>query len=289
MWFNITQRFDVNKQDLFKVHIPFGAGIGNTLKGFISGLSINPNTKLECNPRYILGNFDTVLESKHILNASDINNYNIEPFSSCRFLILKSEENIQKDLPYEYSDYNNVDLNNKKFTHLFTPKVTIDHSYDRSLIHDDVYNRIMKAITQIKFQPIIYDELNKYNIDFNTSMGISVRTWTASHEYNIRRKYSTKIYKNAIDAMITQNPNIKTVVLSLDNEIVEREYMQILNAHPGLKVIIYRETNVNHLQYVIIKMLLLSKCGYFICNRISTFSELVYWFGGCKQKINALM
>lgn len=46
MWFNITQTFDINKPVLFKVHIPFGAGIGNTLKGFISGLSINPNTKL---------------------------------------------------------------------------------------------------------------------------------------------------------------------------------------------------------------------------------------------------
>lgn len=289
MWFNITQTFDINKPVLFKVHIPFGAGIGNTLKGFISGLSINPNTKLECNPMYILGNFDTVLDSKFILNGNDVNNYNIEPFSSCRFLILKSEENIQKDLPYEYSDYDNVDLNNKKFTHLFTPKVTIDHSYDRSLIHDNVYNRIMKSIMQIKFKPIIYEELAKYNIDFNASLGISVRTWTASHEYNIRRRYSSDIYKNAIKTAMEQNPNIKTVVLSLDNESVESEYMQILNAYPGLNIIIYRETNVNHLQYVIIKMLLLSKCGYFICNRISTFSELVFWFSECKQKVNALM
>ena len=147
----------------------------------------------------------------------------------------------------------------------------------------------MQAIAQIKFKPIIYQELNKYNIDFNTSLGISVRTWKASHEYNINRKYSFDIYKNAINLALEQNPSIKTVVLSLDNEAVEPEYMELLNSYARLNVIIYRETNINHLQYVIIKMLLLSKCGYFICNRISTFSELVFWFSECKQKVNSLL
>lgn len=236
-----------------------------------------------------MGNFDTVIDSNFILDINDNEKYDIEPFSSCRFLILKTEENIQKDLPYEYSDYNNVDLNNSKIAQLFTSKVTIDHSYDRSLINDIVYNRFMQAIAQIKFKPIIYEELNKYNIDFNTSLGISVRTWKASHEYNINRKYSFDIYKNAINLALEQNPSIKTVVLSLDNEAVEPEYMELLNSYARLNVIIYRETNINHLQYVVIKMLLLSKCGYFICNRISTFSELVFWFSKCKQKVNSLL
>ena len=31
---------------IFKVHIPNGAGIGNTLKGFISGLTVNSNTNV---------------------------------------------------------------------------------------------------------------------------------------------------------------------------------------------------------------------------------------------------
>jgi hypothetical protein len=76
---------------LFKVHIPYGAGIGNTIKGFISGLTVNSNTKLECNKNYILGNFDTVLNEKYIFNENDKQKYIVEPFSSCRWLILKSE------------------------------------------------------------------------------------------------------------------------------------------------------------------------------------------------------
>jgi hypothetical protein len=272
---------------LFKVHVPNGAGIGNTLKGFISGLTVNPNTKIECNPIYILGNFDTVLDAKYILTEIDKQTNVIEPFSSCRWLILKKEEDIQGDLPYEYSNYNAVDLNNPKYTHIFTPKVTIDHYYDRTLIHDDVYFRFMKVIQSIVFKPIIYNEINKYNIDFEKTLGISVRTWTASHEFNINRKYSFEIYKNAINDVLAKNPSINTIVLSLDNEIVESEYRELLKNYPN--IIIYRETNVNHLQYVIIKMLLLSKCGYFICNRISTFSELVFWFSECKQKVIPLL
>jgi hypothetical protein len=277
----------MDTKTIFKVHVPNGAGIGNTLKGFISGLTVNPNTKIECNPRYILGNFDTVLDEKYILTEIDKQTNVIEPFSSCRWLILKKEEDIQRDLPYEYSNYNAVDLNNPKYTHIFTPKVTIDHYYDRTLIHDDVYFRFMKVIQSIVFKPIIYNEINKYNIDFEKTLGISVRTWTASHEYNINRKYSFEIYKNAINDVLAKNPSINTIVLSLDNEIVESEYRELLKNYPN--IIIYRETNVNHLQYVIIKMLLLSKCGYFICNRISTFSELVFWFSECKQKVIPLL
>jgi hypothetical protein len=272
---------------LFKVHIPNGAGIGNTLKGFISGLTVSPNTKIECNPTYTLGNFDTVLDEKYILREIDKKTNIIEPFSSCRWLILKNEENIQRDLPYEYSNYNSVDLNNPKFEHIFTPKVTIDHYYDRTLINDDVYFRFMKVIKSLLFKPVIYNEVNKYNIEFEKTLGISVRTWTASHEFNINRKYSFEIYKNAINEVLIKNPSIDTIVLSLDNENVESQYRDLLKNYP--KLIIYRETNTNHLQYVIIKMLLLSKCGYFIGNRISTFSELVFWFSECKQKVIPLL
>jgi hypothetical protein len=270
---------------VFKVHIPFGAGIGNTLKGFISGLSLNSNTKIECN-NYILGNFDTVLDNKHILTENDTKIYTIEPFSSCRLLILKTEENIQTDLPYEYSNYNSVDLNNKTYSVLFTPKVTIDHNYDRKLIHDNVYNRFIMAIRSVSFQPIIHDEVNKYNIDFDTTLGISVRSWTATHEHNIRRPYSFEVYKNAIIELISKNSHIKTILLSVDNNDLESMYVKFIQTnYPHIDVIIYKEENVNHLQYVIIKMLLLSKCGYFICSRISTFSELVFWFGECKQNV----
>jgi hypothetical protein len=143
----------------------------------------------------------------------------------------------------------------------------------------------MKVIKSLLFHPTIYNELNNYNINFETTLGISIRTWTASHEYNIRREYSFEIYKNAIIDVLSKNKMIDTIILSLDNEIVEPQYLSLLQQFPNINIIIYREKNVNHLQYVIIKMLLLSKSKFFICNRISTFSELVFWFSECKQTV----
>jgi hypothetical protein len=277
---------------LFKVHVPNEAGIGNTLKGFISGLTINKNTKIECNNYSMLGNFVTVLDEKYILTQDDYNKYIIEPFSTCRWLILKEEELIQKDLPYEYSNYNEVDLNNNKYKHIFTPKVTIDHYYDKSLINEKVYNRFINVIKGLTFKKIIYDEvemfLQKYNIRFSNSLGISVRTWKSPHEYNINRIYNSDIYKNEIHKNI--NNNINFIFISVDNNNVEQEYIDFCKVnYPNIPVVLYNKPHyINYLQYCIIKMLLLSKCGIFICNRISTFSELVFWFSECKQVVKPL-
>lgn len=278
---------------IFKIHVPIEAGIGNTLKGFFSGLTVNKNTKIECNHYSMLGNFDTCIENQYIFTYDDYNNYIVEPFSSCRWLILKEEESLQTDLPYEYSDYNNVDLNNDKYKHLFTSKVTIDHSYDKKLIHETVYNRFMDVIKNFKFKQILYDEvettIKKYEtFSFENSIGISIRTWKAPHEHNINRKYDPEEYKKEIKNRI--NHNTKFIIFSFDNNDVKDEYIKYINEkYPNLEIVVYDKPEyINHLQYCIIKMLLLSKCGTFICNRISTFSELVFWFSHCNQTVKAL-
>ena len=273
---------------LFKVHIPREAGVGNTLKGFISGLSVHWNTKIECNYSSILGNFDTVLEKEHIFDSRVHSlKYQIEPFSSCRWLVLKNEESLQPDLPYEYSNYMDVDLNNPKFKYLFSTQSMIDHNYDVSKIHVQVKTRFLNTIKQIRFKNVLLEEVEKYSFDYENTLGISVRTWTASHEFNIRRKYDFNTYQTIITNVIEQSPNIHTVFISLDNDNVKSQYQTFLNEkYPNLKVIFYEEKEgFNHLQHVMIKMLALTKCKYFICNRISTFSELVFWFGECKQTV----
>jgi hypothetical protein len=265
---------------IFKVTAKKKLGISNTLKGFITALSIHKNTKIECTDDYELGNFDTILEDKFIYHPTK---KQVEPFNTWRFLILKDEEALQQNIPDKFFK-NKVELDNDKYKYLFTPNVSIDGNFNKKLIHPEVYHRIMCTIQMITFKPIIYKEVNKFNIDYNTTLGISVRTWTASHEKNVNRKYSFKSYKNAITNAF--NKRIKTVILSIDNdsEKLETQYINFIQPFCD-NIIIYREHNVNHLQYTIIKLLLLSKCGIFIGNRISTFTELVYWFNGCNQQI----
>ena len=257
-----------------------GEGISNTLKCFITALSINDKTYLESND-YELGNFDTVLHNKFIFKQT---NEQVVPFHTWRWLILKKEESLQENIPDSFFDGKLV-LNDNKYKHLFTGKVCIDGNFDKSLIHPVVYHRIMSAICSIQFKPMIYKIINKYDIDFQTSLGISVRTWKASHEKNVKRKYDFKEYKKSIVNVLS--PNIKTIVLSIDNDspIIENSYVRLIKSISPAQIIIYRETDVNHLQYVMIKLLLLSKCGILIGNKLSTFTELTFWFSGCNQEV----
>jgi len=38
------------------------------------------------------------------------------------------------------------------------------------------------------------------------------------------------------------------------------------------------------MQYSTATMLIASKCDMLVCNRLSTFSECIWWFGGCKAE-----
>ena len=73
-------------------------GIGNSLKSFISGLSISDDTKIVDNPRSSLGNFSSVLEGGFMF---DNNTGGGEPifFDTWRFLVLTDEELDQPNLP----------------------------------------------------------------------------------------------------------------------------------------------------------------------------------------------
>ena len=151
----------------------------------------------------------------------------------------------------------------------------------------------MSVIKNFNFKQIIHDEvettLKKYEtFSFENSIGISIRTWKAPHEHNIYRRYDPNEYKIQIKNMI--NYNTKFVIFSFDNNQFKDEYINYVKENfPNVEIIIYdKPTYINELQYSIIKMLLLSRCGTFICSRISTFSELVFWFSHCNQKVKAL-
>lgn len=266
-----------------KLYIPVTnlAGIGNTLKGFISALSINDDTKIVNNYSAMLGNYSTILDESHITTIEGR-----ERFSSCRFLILKSEEDLQRDLPNEFSSYTDVDLDNIYLKQYFSKSVMIDWYYDRSLINDQVFNRFMSAIDKIRWTSIVNSEVSKTLLQFkHPIVGVSVRSWTAPHERNINRPYSAQVYKDAISSIVNSK-QVNTLFISYDNIGVSKDYSSYLEKY---NVITYSKPNyINELQYAVIKMLLLSNCNYFICNRISTFSELVFWFSRCSQEVIAL-
>jgi hypothetical protein len=148
-----------------------------------------------------------------------------------------------------------------------------------------VRTRIGQAIHSLEFLPSIpvwvEDEVKRFHPE--TTLGVTVRTWSASHETNIRRPYSAEVYKQSIRQHLT--PLTTHVVLSVDNEAVTTEYLDFLKEFPVSVVLLTRRSDQNELQHVFVKMLTLSKCATVIGSRMSTFTELVFWFGECRPTI----
>jgi hypothetical protein len=253
---------------------PYVDGIGNIIDGLISGLAIDPDTRVTCNPEYSLGRYDTVLHSKHIYQGGPMT-----PFGTFRLLVLKSEESDQVHTETEFHDIQTCGQQE------FSNRVAIDMNYDPNRLSDAVKSRIIQTIQSIEFLPCIpawvEDEVRRFTPA--TTLGVTVRTWTAPHETNICRPYSTDIYKQSIRRELT--PDITHVVLSVDNDAFTAEYTEFLKEFPVKVITISRSPDQNELQHAFVKMLTLSKCAKVIGSRISTFTGLVFWFGQCRPKI----
>jgi hypothetical protein len=250
-------------------------GIGNVLKAFISALSIHDNVVIECNNEYMYGKYNTILDDKHIYKGET----DIEYFYTCRLLILREEENIQQNIPNEnwYTD----GCQNYHLNHYFSFNCLIDWNYDSNKLCSRVKNRILNSMNKIMFTSCVYDEMNNSNIDFNQSLAISVRTWRAKHENNIDRLYDFDTYKNKIISIIDEK-QIKNIVFSIDNDSYIEPYILLFHEYQNINVFyIKQKETMNEIQFAIHKVLLLSKCNYLIANRLSTFSELIFWFSEC--------
>jgi hypothetical protein len=253
-------------------------GIGNVMKGFLSALSINPQTTIECAPEYSLGHYDTVLDPRHIYTGGPR-----EPFYTCRLLVLQSEEEDQQTIENEFSYTNGC--GNPALNHHFSFTRLIDWNYDPSKICDRVKTRILAAIDQVRFQPQILRRVEELRAQIRPGhvLGVSVRTWTAPHEHNIRRPYSFDAYMDAIRPHLA---TVSTIVLSVDNDAVLPQYLEALA--PANVLVLRKGEGENETQHAFIKMLTLASCDAFIGARISTFSELVFWFSRCRIQVTPL-
>ena len=257
-------------------------GIGNILKCFITSFSISDNPKIECNSDFIYGAYDTILDKKHIFNEN--NNTNIEYIYTWRLLILKSED-FQDHIPSEYDNQDNG-VGNYKFNNLFCSK-HIDLNYDSSKINSHISQRIFNNIDKISFNKTIINTVEKTFELFKNkySLGISVRTWKSKHETNIQRPYDSNTYKSKINDVMQLHPNINVILLSVDNNDILDEYINFLKSFNVDIILLNKSNNINDIQFALFKVLILSKCNYFIGNRISTFSELVFWFSKHKTEV----
>jgi hypothetical protein len=268
------------------------SGLCNVLKSLVTALSISPD-HTNILPR-LDAHFDAdyceILDDSLIChNANEFG----ESFVSARLLILKSEEEHQTDLINDakaLGDHPNIV--NKKLAYLFSTH-SIDWFYQRDLICDTVYNRIQSGIRKIKWRPEVLEEVEKVSAEFEGPLlTVQIRTWThlfdppncTSIRDGVIRDYNFDTYKNAIEQFLNSETPPKTIFLTSDVDHVLPEYLEYLKNY-DVNVITYTQPeHVTQMQYSAATMLIASKCDMLVCSRLSTFSECIWWFGGCKAK-----
>ena len=269
-----------------KFTVEIKSGLCNVLKSFVTAISISETNIL---PRFDI-HFDA--DYREILDDSLICHGSHEfgdSFVSARLLILKSEENEQADLINDakaLGDHPNIA--NKSLSHIFSTH-SIDWFYDRSLISDNVYNRIQNGVSKIKWRDEVLSEVERVSANFEYPLlSIQIRTWT--HQFDppnctsirdgVIRDYNFETYKNAIDQFLNSKTPPKTIFLTADVDSVLPQYLEYLKDY---NVITYtKPEHVTQMQYSAASMLLGSKSDMLVCNRLSTFAECMWWFGGCK-------
>jgi hypothetical protein len=258
-------------------------GIGNVLKCLISALSINNDTVIQCYDDYIYGSYDTILDDKFIYKGQT--DKPLENVRTARLLLLKSEESLQENIPSE--EWYLGGLDNPKYHHYFSLTKAIDWNYNPDTLNPLVKNRIFQNIDKISFKPVIDAIVKKVQESFQNeiTLGLSIRTWNASHENNIKRAYNSETYFSKIEEVLNNHKDINKIVISIDNHQYADKYLEYFKNRNLKCLILNKNERINDIQYALIKALILAKCNYFIGNRISTFSELVFWFSKHKTKV----
>jgi hypothetical protein len=271
-----------------KCTVEVRSGLCNVLKSFVTALSVGEANVLPNLQIHFDADHREILDDSLICHGPDEFG---ESFISARLLILKSEEEEQPNLINDGSVLGRKpDIVNEKLAPLFS-KNTIDWFYDRKLISDKVYNRIQSGIEKVKWRPEVLSEVERVSKDFEGPvLGVQIRTWThqtdppncTSIRDGVIRDYNFETYRKAIAEFL---PKAKTVFLTSDREDVLQEYIDYLKDY-DVKVITYvQPPHVTQLQYSAATMLIGSKCDMLVCSRLSTFSECMWWFGGCRADV----
>lgn len=278
--------FEKYKDDLiFRIPINQYDGLGNKLKALIGSLSINKNTKIQSQKGVPYSDFRSILPEKYIFNQETDHHY--QDYYTSRLLILKREEHDQKNLINEYSNHS---FNIEGLNYLFSSH-HIDSHYDKNQLSTEVTTRILNTINSLQFLPHIYEHVNQMTnfgkLFDNPTLSVNIRTWKASHEHNINRPYHPSVYMDRITEVIQKHPTITNIFVTIDNEQYMKEYYKFFESlKKPIKIHFYETKHtLTDLENALIQVLIASKCQYMIGNRVSSFTELIYWFSNLKIEV----
>jgi len=160
----------------------------------------------------------------------------------------------------------------------------IDHKYQN--IPKVLQKEFLKYFNQLTPVKKLKDTIKKNSkkITKNT-VGVHIRRGDFIKKYGPEMHADYKFMK-AMDKLIQKNPKVNFFLAtdSKDTEVLfKRRY--------GKKIFTYKKRSLNRnnkegVQDALVDLLLLSKTNHIIGSHRSTFSEVAWWFGQCKAKVD---
>jgi len=168
---------------------------------------------------------------------------------------------------------------------------TIDFLYEK--IPQHFINKYLKVIEKLEINSDILDYVNDFIKDWDTDiLGVHIRTWYSDYPRNLW--HDNSLFEREIDKF----PEDKKIFLCSDNpetiKYFSKKYGDRVMTHPQKmhdtfvgQIHLYDQYH-NDIQLIVdgfIDCLLLSKCSDIIGTYVSTFTEVAWWFGGCKARV----
>lgn len=271
-------------------------GIGNVLLPFFTFFSINENTKVRGRSGYVLGDYSLLLDESHIYKEGD-------PMMSLRVEYVNSHEDhrlsMLKSEEVEYLTlyatigvkrrFNKYGMKNSDLKPYFSP-YNVDEVLNRSLIPSSMVKRVLGSIRRVKFKQKLIDRANALTDGLiHPSLGISVRSWTASHEKHENLShldYSQSKYEKVItDIILSHSKHIKSLLIAFDNPDLVMSYKPFLDRLQVQVFYFSHAADVTPIEKGFIEILSLSKTNYLIGDSRSGFIRTIFWMGECRQYV----
>ena len=114
-------------------------------------------------------------------------------------------------------------------------------------------------------------------------MGVSVRTWKASHDGCALSAHRAKSFKlqNYLDVIAKYENKVEGIFFSFDCPEAEELFKDV--KIPRIK---YKpDSSLTPIQKAALDAQILGNCGLLVGDKASTFPEVAWWMGGCRADV----
>jgi len=266
-----------------------GSGLCNRIKSLLSAMRIaeymNDNEVRVDWPKGRPGIvsdccFNDIFENENMVIRGPDYPLGAVTYNLWRFAVMPDDP-----IPFEFSDGSGIRYyDRKKFdrhSHTRADGKNIDGEFDR--IPEEVRQKYLKHISTLKVRKEILYEVDMFSKKFDdNTVSVQIRSWN-DDPYK-RTFFDISDFYQVMDSMPAETiffvtADVPDIVDVLTERYGDRILVRSTNVVMGVR------DNKEGIINAMIDLLLLSKNNTLIGTYITTFTELAWWFNGCKSKV----